>query len=79
VIGAPDGNWVENATRSPDVRLRIGDSAYDMRATRIKSGRQDVFQMYIDRYKGNYPEIIASFPPIEEFSQGAALFELVRR
>ena len=79
LIGAPDSAWVEGATQSPDVRLRIGDNAYDMRATRIAAGREDMFQKYIDRYKDNYPEIIASFPPIEEFSQGAALFELVSR
>ena len=79
VIGAPDSTWVEGATRSPDVRLRIGDNAYGMRATRIEPGRQDIFQMYIDRYKDNYPEIIATFPPVEEFSQGGALFELVSR
>lgn len=59
IIGAPDSTWVEGATRSPDVRLRIGDNAYGMRATRIEPGRQDIFQMYIDRYKDNYPEIIA--------------------
>ena len=79
VIGAPDSTWVEGATRSADVRLRIADNVYDMRATRIESGRQDIFQMYIDRYKDNYPDIIASFPPIEEFSRGGALLELVRR
>ncbi len=79
VIGAPDSTWVEGATRSPDVRLRIGDNAYGMRATRIEPGRQDIFQMYIDRYKDNYPKIIATFPPVEEFSQGDALFELVSR
>ncbi len=79
VIGAPDSTWVEGATRSPDVRLRIGDNAYGMRAIRIEPGRQDIFQMYIDRYKDNYPEIIETFPPVEEFSQGGALFELVSR
>ena len=79
VIGAPDSTWVDGATRAPDVRLRIGDNAYDMRATRIESGREDIFQMYIDRYKDNYPDTIAGFPPIEEFSQGAALFELAGR
>ena len=79
VIGAPDSTWVEQATQSPDVRLRIGDDAYDMLATRIQSGRQDIFQMYIDRYKDNYPDIIAGFPPVEEFAKGAALFELNRR
>jgi hypothetical protein len=79
VIGAPDSTWVEGATRSAEVRLRIADNVYDMRATRIESGRQDIFQMYIDRYKDNYPDIIAGFPPIEEFSRGGALLELVRR
>lgn len=79
VIGSPDRYWVGRATRSPDVRLRIGDDAYDLRATRIQSGPQSIFQKYIDRYKDNYPEIIANFPPIEEFSKGAALFELVSR
>ena len=54
-------------------------NTYDMHATRIESGRRDILQMYIDRYKDNYPEIIASLPPIEEFSQGAALFELNSR
>ena len=79
LIGDPASTWVEGATRSPDVRLRIGDNVYGMRAARITSGRQDIFQMYIDRYKDNYPEIIASFPPIEQFAQGGALFELVDR
>ena len=79
LIGSPDSTWVKGATQSPDVRLRIGDNTYDMRATRITSGRSDIFQRYIDRYKDNYPEIIASFPPIDEFSAGGALFELVRR
>ena len=79
VIGAPDSTWVERATQTSDVRLRIDDNAYDMRATRLEPGRQDVFQMYIDRYKGNYPDIIAGFPPLEQFAAGAALFELTAR
>ena len=79
LIGSPDSTWVQGATSSPDVRLRIGDNAYDMRATRIDSGRQDIFQMYLDRYRDNYPEIIADFPPVDVFSQGGALIELTRR
>jgi hypothetical protein len=79
VVGAPDSAWVEGATRSPDVSLRIGDDTYEMRATRLEPGRQDIVQKYIDRYKDDYPDIIADFPPVEEFSQGAAVFELVSR
>ena len=78
LIGDPASTWVEGVTASPDVQLRIGDNVYDMQATRIE-GRQDLFQMYIDRYKDNYPDIIASFPPIEQFAQGGALFELAAR
>lgn len=78
LVGAPDSTWVEGATQSPDVRLRIGNNAYDMRATPLEAGRRDITQKYIDRYKDNYPDIIAGFPPIEEFSQGAAIFELAR-
>jgi hypothetical protein len=31
-------------------------------------------RQYLDRYQENCPEIIADFPLIEVFSQGAALF-----
>jgi len=79
VIGDPSSTWVGGATRSPDVQLRIGDDVYDMRATRLAAGRQDLIQKYVDRYKGNYPDIIAGFPPMEEFAQGAAVLELVAR
>ena len=48
VIGVPDSiGWWERRSQ-PDVRLRIDDHSYDMRATRIESGRPDVFQLYID-------------------------------
>jgi hypothetical protein len=79
VIGSPDSTWVEGATLSPDVRVRIGDNAYDMRATRLNPGPRYLFEKYINRYKDSYPDIIAGFPPMDEFSQGAALFELTRR
>jgi hypothetical protein len=79
VIGAPDSTWVAGASQAPEVRLRIADNAYDMRATRLDPGPAHLFEKYLDRYRDNYPDIIAGFPPMEEFSQGAALFELTRR
>jgi hypothetical protein len=79
VIGDPASAWVEGATNAPDVRLRMGDNTYDMRATRLQPGPQEIFLKYINRYKDDYPEIIDSFPPPEEFATGAALFELTRR
>jgi hypothetical protein len=79
VIGAPDSTWVEGTTKAPDVRLRIRDNTYNMRATRLQPGPQEIFLKYINRYKDDYPEIIASFPPPEEFASSAVAFELTRR
>jgi hypothetical protein len=79
VVGAPESTWVAKATSSSDVRVRIDDSVYDMRATRLPPGRVDVLQAYVDRYQADYPDIINSFPPLEELAQGSALFELTPR
>lgn len=79
VVGAPESTWVEKATSSPDVRVRINDALYDMRAARMPPGRVDVLQAYVDRYKADYPDIIDDLPPLDELAQGSALFELTPR
>ena len=79
VVGDPASTWVAGTTAAPDVDLRIGDDVYAMRAERQPPGRVDVLQSYVDRYKADYPDIIAGFPPMEEFAQGAAIFELTAR
>ena len=79
VIGDPASTWVQGVTDSPEVRLRIEDSVYEMTAERLNPGPMHIFQTYIDRYKDDYPEIIASFPPPEQFAGSAAVFELTRR
>ncbi len=82
VVGDPSSSWVKGTTAAPDIDLRIGDAVYAMRANRLPAGHPlmvDVLQAYIDRYKEDYPDIIAGFPPMEEFSQGGAVFELSSR
>ncbi|MEM8766856.1 MAG: hypothetical protein AAGE43_05400 [Pseudomonadota bacterium] len=82
VVGDSASSWVQGTSASPDVDLRIGDAVYAMRADRLPTDHPvlvDVLQAYIDRYKADYPDIIASFPPMEEFSQGGAVFQLSSR
>ncbi len=79
VVGDPESTWVKKATSASDVKVRINDAVYDMRATRMPPGRVDVLQAYVDRYKADYPEIIDSFPPVPDLAQGSALFELSPR
>ena len=79
VVGAPESTWVQKTTSSPDVRVRINDAVYDMRATRMPPGRVDVLEAYVARYKDDYPDIIADFPPLPELAAGSALFQLTPR
>jgi len=79
VIGAPGSTWVEKATHSPEVRIRIGDHVYDMHANRLGPGHEDIFQTYVDRYQAGYPDIVGDFPPVAEFAREGALFELTPR
>lgn len=79
VVGDPASTWVEKATSSPEVKVRINDAVYDMTATRMPPGRVDVLTAYVDRYQADYPGIIDGFPPLEEMAQGSALFELTPR
>jgi hypothetical protein len=79
VVGAPESTWVQKATSSPEVKVRIGDQVFDMLATRMPPGREDVLAAYIERYEDDYPEIIDSLPPLEELAAGSALFELTPR
>lgn len=79
VVGDPKSTWVKKATSSPDVKVRIADTVYDMRARRMPTGRIDVLEAYVNRYKAGYPQIIDSFPPLPEMAEGSALFELAPR
>ena len=79
VVGDPESTWVRKANSTSDVKVRIDDAVYEMRATRMPPGRIDVLEAYVNRYKDDYPEIINSFPPLPELAQGSALFELTPR
>ena len=79
VVGDPASTWVEKATNSPDVQVRINDAVYDMTAARMPPGRVDVLQAYVDRYQADYPEIIDGLPPVPELAEGSALFQLTPR
>jgi hypothetical protein len=50
--GASRSTWVENMEADPNVRLRVGDSVYELAATRVEG--QDEFDRFIDAYERKY-------------------------
>ncbi len=44
--------WVENIEQNPEVRLQIGDSIFELRATRVTGNEE--FQRFSDVYETKY-------------------------
>ena len=50
--GANRANWVENIESDPNVRLRVTDSIYEVKAVRVDD--QDEFDRFSDAYERKY-------------------------
>jgi hypothetical protein len=70
--GANRSTWVEHIEDDPNVRVRIEDQIYELRATRVES--QDEFNQFSDGYEAKY----GTRPRVEDASE-AYLFRLEAR
>ena len=50
--GSNRSRWVENMEANPDVRVRVEDKLYDLRASRVEG--QDEFTRFSDAYEEKY-------------------------
>jgi hypothetical protein len=50
--GANRSAWVENIEADPNVRLRVGDSIYELAASRVEG--QEEFERFSDAYERKY-------------------------
>jgi hypothetical protein len=48
----PDQYWCSNVIKKPDVRVRVGDSVYEMRATSVTDGPHfaEAIRLYMEKY-----------------------------
>ena len=67
VFGAKDSGWVKNVQEHANVKLRIGDVTYPLTASVETERAREVYQRYIERYRGGYPEITATMPSVGVF------------
>ena len=77
-VGAPDSGWVTRIGDSSPVKMRLGDNTYDLTAERTNDNWQAILNAYIDKYRPDYPEIVAGFPTVEEAPGQFAVFHLKR-
>jgi hypothetical protein len=66
VVGRRESGWVQMIGQGSPVEMRLGDRTYALKATPLTEGWQVVLEAYLAKYKPNYPEILADFPPVAE-------------
>ena len=76
VVGASESGWTSALGAGGPVRLRMGDSTYNMRATRITEGWQPVLEAYVEKYRVDYPDIVEGFPEAEQAAGTTSVYRL---
>lgn len=79
VVGNNDSGWVQKLGSGGAVEMRMEDKTYALAAESVKSGFEEIWTAYVQKYQADYPDIIASFPPLEEAAKGASMYRLVAR
>ncbi len=79
VVGAADGGWTSMIGQGGPVRMRLGDKTYDLRADLLTANWQPVLEAYVDKYRPDYPDIVAGFPAIDEAEGTISVFRLSAR
>ena len=78
VVGAPGSGWVSMIGSGSPVEMRLGDNTYALYAAPVSSGWEAVVTAYVDKYRPDYPDIVAGFPTPEEAAGQVAVFRLDR-
>lgn len=78
VVGAADSGWVRMIGSGSPVEMRLGDQTYSLQATPVTDGWEDVLTAYVNKYRPDYPDIVAGFPPVEEARGQVSVFRLSR-
>jgi hypothetical protein len=78
VVGSSDGGWVNKLGEGGAVRMRMNGNTYSLNASRVTGGWEPILEAYVNKYRPNYPDIVAGFPTLEEAAGTMAVFRLSR-
>ena len=78
VVGSKDSGWVEMIGAGSPVEMRMEGNTYSLTAAPVAEGWEQILEAYAAKYRADYPEIVDSFPSIEEAEGLVAVFRLDR-
>lgn len=76
VVGDADSGWVQRIGERGSVSMRLEGSTYALEANRVTENLPVIVTAYKDKYRSNYPDIVAGFPSLAEAEDGFAVFRL---
>lgn len=76
VVGNSASGWVKLLGDGAPVSLRIEDQTFGLNASRVMVGWQPVMLKYADKYQSDYPDVVNSFPSMEEAEGKITVFKL---
>lgn len=80
VSGYKSSGWVTMLGDGGAVRMRLGDNTYSLVAEPVTDRDEQlaVLTDYMNKYRPDYPDIVAGFPSIEEAGDSYAVYRLAR-
>ena len=78
VVGSPDSGWVTRLGNGGPVEMRLGDNTYALQAERLTQGAEPIVTAWLDKYRPDYPDIVAGFPSGDDAAGKFALYRLNR-
>lgn len=76
VVGSPESGWTQMIGDASEVAMRLGDNTYKLMATRTNVDLATILTAYGEKYIEDYPDIVSSFPSVEEAVDQVAVFKL---
>ena len=79
VVGGGSSGWVQRIGDGAEVEMRLSDNTYALDAEPVTQNLELLFNAYKDKYRPNYPDIVAGFPTLAEAGDQFGVFRLVAR
>ena len=76
VVGNVSSGWVQRIGEQATVAMRLNGSTYKLKATRTRENTAAIVRAYKDKYRADYPDIVAGFPSEQEALEKYAVFQL---
>jgi hypothetical protein len=79
VVGSKNSGWVQLIGSSAPVEMRLRGQTYALNAVSTGIDLSTVIAAYKDKYRPDYPDIVAGFPSVEEGRDEFGVFRLTPR